>query len=77
MGYAIVGDQVYAPPAEKGTPQAALQRQFLHAYGLELRRYPDNALCKFVAPLADDLQFWLERYFPRGLKVINASALST
>src|SRR5437868_309934 len=40
LGYAIVGDQVYAPLPELGTPQAALKRQFLHAYSLAIRRYP-------------------------------------
>jgi 23S rRNA pseudouridine1911/1915/1917 synthase len=50
-----------------------LKRQFLHAYSLELRCYPDNALCRFVAPLANDLSVWLERYFPVGLEVIHAS----
>jgi len=64
LGYAIVGDQTYAPLSETGTPQAALKRQFLHAYSLELRRYPDNALCKFVAPLADDLILWMEQHLP-------------
>lgn len=64
LGCAIVGDQTYAPVAEPGTPQAALNRQFLHAYSLELRRYPDNAICKFVAPLAEDLEMWMERYIP-------------
>jgi 23S rRNA-/tRNA-specific pseudouridylate synthase len=71
-GYAIVGDQTYAPSAEVGTPGAALGRQFLHASSLELRRYPDNALCTFVAPLADDLVVWLERYFPVWSGVIDA-----
>ena len=61
LGYAIVGDQTYR---DGGMPQAALRRQFLHAHNLELRRYPDNVLCKFVAPLADDLVLWMERYFP-------------
>ncbi len=64
LGYAIVGDQTYAPQAETGTPQAALKRQFLHAYSLELRRFPDNAAYTFVAPLADDLRLWMERYLP-------------
>lgn len=66
LGYAIVGDQTYALPAEDGTPQAALKQQFLHAYSLELRCYPDNALCRFIAPLADDLRVWMECYFPTG-----------
>ncbi|HLX55551.1 MAG TPA: RNA pseudouridine synthase [Ktedonobacteraceae bacterium] len=71
-GYAIVGDQTYAPPAGDGTPAGKLRRQFLHAYNLELRRYPDNELCTFVAPLADDLAAWLAAYFPEGLEAINA-----
>jgi 23S rRNA pseudouridine1911/1915/1917 synthase len=73
LGYAIVGDATYALPAEVGSPEAAMRRQFLHAYSLELRRYPDNALCAFVAPLVNDLMLWLEHYFPVGLEVINAS----
>src|SRR5215472_3772417 len=64
LGYAIVGDQTYAPLAGAGTPQAALKRQFLYAYSLELRLYPDNAVGKFVAPLADDLELWMEQYSP-------------
>lgn len=58
LGYAIVGDQTYAIPTEISPP--ALTRQFLHAYSLTLRRYPDNELCTFVAPLASDLQAWLQ-----------------
>lgn len=73
LGYAIVGDRIYSPPAEEGTPNAAMKRQFLHAYSLEFRRYPDNQSCSFVAPLADDLHVWLEDYFPVGLDVIHAS----
>jgi 23S rRNA pseudouridine1911/1915/1917 synthase len=73
LGYAIVGDTTYALPAAAGTPEAAMKRQFLHAHSLELRRYPDNALCSFVAPLAQDLTVWLEHYFPAGLEVIHAS----
>ena len=69
-----VGDQVYAPPAEQGTSQAALKRQFLHACSLELRRYPDNSLCTFAAPLAGDLASWMKSYFPMGLGVIDASS---
>ena len=72
LGCAIVGDQTYAPSAEPGTPQAAMERQFLHARSLELRRYPDNALCTFGAPLANDLVTWLERYFPVGMDVLHA-----
>ena len=73
FGYAIVGDTTYSPPAKVGTPTAAMKRQFLHAYSLELRRYPDNALCTFIAPPADDLIAWLERHFPVGLEVMYAS----
>jgi len=73
FGYAIVGDMIYSLPAEVGTPNAAMKRQFLHAYSLEFRRYPDNKICTFVAPLAHDLTVWLEDYFPVGLEVINAS----
>jgi len=64
LGCAIVGDQTYAPLAEARTPQAALKRQFLHAYSLELRRYPDNAVSTFVASLPDDLRGWMEQYSP-------------
>ncbi|WP_165423878.1 RluA family pseudouridine synthase [Ktedonosporobacter rubrisoli] len=63
-GYAIVGDKVYAPEPVPETPAASLTRQFLHAHSLELQRYPDNKSCRFVAPLADDLAIWLERYIP-------------
>lgn len=73
LGYAIVGDATYGLPAAEGTPEAAMKRQFLHASSLELRRYPDNALCSFVAPLANDLSVWLEYYFPAGLEGIDAS----
>ena len=72
LGYSIVGDQVYALQPDYGTPEAALTRQFLHAYSLQLRRYPDNALCTFCAPLADDLVTWLQQYFPSGLGALNA-----
>jgi 23S rRNA pseudouridine1911/1915/1917 synthase len=73
FGYAIVGDTTYSLPAEVGTPTSAMKRQFLHAYSLEIRRYPDNQLCTFVAPLAHDLRAWLEDYFPVGLEVMHAS----
>jgi 23S rRNA pseudouridine1911/1915/1917 synthase len=67
LGYTMIGDQMYAPLPESGTPQAALQRQFLHAYSLRFQRYPDNVVSTFVAPLADDLVTWMNRYFPAGL----------
>jgi 23S rRNA pseudouridine1911/1915/1917 synthase len=63
-GYAIVGDQMYAPVAEAGTAEAGLMRQFLHASSLKLQRYPDNERRTFVAPLAHDLVEWLRRYCP-------------
>jgi len=72
-GYGIVGDGTYSSPAEAGTPAAAMKRQFLHAFSLEFRRYPDNQLCTFVASLADDLIAWLEDHFPVGLDVMHAS----
>ena len=72
LGYAIVGDKMYAPHAEVGTPEAMLTRQFLHAYSLHLRRYPDNKLCTFVAPLANDLMAWLQQFFPSGIGAFDA-----
>jgi 23S rRNA-/tRNA-specific pseudouridylate synthase len=72
-GYAIVGDSMYSSPVEENTPASVMIRQFLHAYRLEFRRYPDNQVCTFVAPLADDLVAWLEEYFPRGLEAIHDS----
>jgi 23S rRNA pseudouridine1911/1915/1917 synthase len=65
-GYALVGDQLYGSPAQAGTPRAALKRQFLHAFSLELQRYPDNQRCTFSAPLAQDLLAWMMCYFPEG-----------
>lgn len=75
LGYAIVGDHVYALPPEHGTPEATLPRQFLHAYSLQFCRYPDNTLCTFIAPLADDLVTWLQLYFPTGLGALNAKTV--
>jgi 23S rRNA pseudouridine1911/1915/1917 synthase len=75
LGYAIVGDAVYSLIAKEGTPAAAMKRQFLHASRLEFRDYPDNQLRSFVAPLADDLRVWLEKYFPVGLDVLHASQI--
>ncbi|HXZ04313.1 MAG TPA: RluA family pseudouridine synthase, partial [Ktedonobacteraceae bacterium] len=73
LGYAIVGDTTYSLPVELSAPVAAMKRQFLHAYCLEFRSYPDNQLRTFVAPLADDLTEWLEDYLPVGLEVMYAS----
>ncbi len=64
LGYAIVGDQMYAPQAPEDSPAARLTRQFLHAYSLELDRYPTNTRRAFVAPLPADLTDWLQRYCP-------------
>ncbi|WP_297149140.1 RluA family pseudouridine synthase [Thermogemmatispora sp.] len=64
LGYALVGDQTYAPPPLPGTPQAALLRQFLHASSLTVRRYPDEAPATLVAPLSEELRLWLEAHFP-------------
>lgn len=72
FGYAIVGDQVYAPTPRPGTPEAMLHRQFLHAYSLSFRRYPDNAHCTFVAPVADDLLDWMKHCFPAGVGAVDA-----
>jgi 23S rRNA-/tRNA-specific pseudouridylate synthase len=66
LGYPIVGDHTYGLPMECSAPDAMLTRQFLHAYSLTLRRYPDNTICTFIAPLADDLAGWAERCFPAG-----------
>ncbi|GER83618.1 MAG: RluA family pseudouridine synthase [Thermogemmatispora sp.] len=69
LGYALVGDQTYAPPPLPGTPQAALGRQFLHAFSLTVRRYPDETPVTFVAPLSQDLRLWLEMHFPDALSL--------
>ena len=63
-GFAIVGDQTYAPPARDDIVATPLRRQFLHAYSLTLRSYPENRVRQFVAPLAEDLQHWLQVYVP-------------
>ena len=74
LGYSIVGDSIYAPSTVPGTPQAMMRRQFLHAYSLELWRYPDNARSHFVAPLAEDLVSWIKYYFPDALGAIDANS---
>ncbi|TMC92647.1 MAG: RluA family pseudouridine synthase [Chloroflexi bacterium] len=74
LGYPIVGDTIYAPSTVPGTPQAMMRRQFLHAYSLELWRYPDNARSHFVAPLAEDLVSWIKYYFPAALGAIDANS---
>jgi 23S rRNA pseudouridine1911/1915/1917 synthase len=74
-GYAIVGDQTYAPPAEAGSAESALTRQFLHASSLTLYRCPDNERCIYVAPLAHDLTQWLQHYCPFLFKTYQQIAL--
>lgn len=69
-GYPLVGDTTYALTAEPSTSQAGLKRQFLHAYSLTLREYPDNQQRTFVAPLAEDLVQWLQRYFPAWIELL-------
>jgi hypothetical protein len=69
-GYPLVGDTTYAITAESSTPQARLTRQFLHAYSLTLREYPDNQQQTFVAPLAGDLVQWLQHFFPAWVALL-------
>jgi len=71
LGYAIVGDQTYALPPEKNTPAAALSRQFLHAFSLTIRTYPENKVSTFTAPLANDLAAWLACYFPAAMHHVS------
>jgi 23S rRNA-/tRNA-specific pseudouridylate synthase len=61
LGYAIVGDPVYAAGMQENT---TLSRQFLHAHSLTLYSYPACAAQTFVAPLADDLLLWLQGHTP-------------
>ena len=64
-GFAIVGDATYGVHmGNAGKPGAELHRQFLHAHSLRLRRYPDNTLVTYVAPLPADLVAWLTANFP-------------
>jgi 23S rRNA-/tRNA-specific pseudouridylate synthase len=74
-GYGIVGDQVYGQDTISGTVTSQLRRQFLHAYSLTLRCYPDGIIRTFVAPLADDLMEWMRHYFSIGAGVIDARAV--
>lgn len=71
-GYSIVGDATYGVQDAHDRKDDGLHRQFLHAASLELHRYPDNLLQKFVAPLADDLARWLAANFPEGLDALDA-----
>ncbi|MBO0779960.1 MAG: RluA family pseudouridine synthase [Ktedonobacteraceae bacterium] len=71
LGFAIVGDPVYAPPAPPGTPASALARQFLHAYRLDLRDYPADQPTSFVAPLANDLITWQATCCPSFTQILS------
>jgi 23S rRNA pseudouridine1911/1915/1917 synthase len=63
-GYAIVGDQTYAPVPLAGSAEDHLARQFLHAYSLTLQRYPQNDRHQFIADLPMDLKSWLQSHCP-------------
>ena len=63
-GMAIVGDQMYAPPEHIPATSLSLARQFLHAYSLTLRRYPQNDTCQFRTALPEDLCDWLKHSGP-------------
>ncbi|GCE02826.1 RluA family pseudouridine synthase [Dictyobacter aurantiacus] len=74
-GMAIVGDQMYAPPEHVLAHTPLLTRQFLHAYSLTLRRYPQNDTCHFRAALPADLCDWLKQNCPALWKawlILNA-----
>jgi 23S rRNA-/tRNA-specific pseudouridylate synthase len=64
VGYPLVGDSTYAPPAATGSPEAALTRHFLHAFSLRLHDYPADQQRTFIAQLPADLLAWLQSYFP-------------
>lgn len=65
LGFGIVGDPLYTPPVAEESLASGLTRQFLHAYSLTLRRYPDNVVHTYTAPLAPDLHDWLRVRSPR------------
>ena len=71
IGFPLVGDHTYAFPAQEGTEETTLKRQFLHAYRVELRTYPENTWRSFVAPLPDDLSTWLARCISEGLEIVH------
>jgi 23S rRNA-/tRNA-specific pseudouridylate synthase len=74
-GCAIVGDKTYGVVAQENSRAVVPPRQFLHAYRLELRRYPDNVLCDFTAPLPADLVAWLVKYLPEAnAEVVHAKS---
>jgi 23S rRNA pseudouridine1911/1915/1917 synthase len=57
IGHPIVGDAIYCGSTET----FGLQRQFLHAKGLELRHPEDDRIVAFEARLAGELHSLLER----------------
>jgi 23S rRNA pseudouridine1911/1915/1917 synthase len=76
-GYALVGDPTYASVPEPGRPEAALTRQFLHAFSLTLKDYPADHPHTFVAPLPPELVIWLTQYFPAGKDIPDARIADT
>lgn len=68
IGWAIVGDQLYATEQAK---QLGLTRQFLHARSITVRHYPEKQERTFVAPLSLDLQDWLQREMPAGSRALE------
>ncbi len=79
LGFPIVGDTTYTSPGE-ATPgeRRLLARQFLHAFSLQFRRYPDNELCAFTAPLPSDLLQWLSftRLLQEAFEAYTSSSFS-
>jgi 23S rRNA pseudouridine955/2504/2580 synthase len=64
-GHPILGDDRYGDEAEnKRARQAGLKRLFLHAQSIAFPDDSGNEL-HFTAPLADDLQSFLEKGIPR------------
>jgi 23S rRNA pseudouridine1911/1915/1917 synthase len=62
-GYAIVGDQLYAPaPTDPGA--VLLARQFLHAYRFGFTHPISRKWCVLHAPLSADLENCLQDRFP-------------
>jgi 23S rRNA pseudouridine1911/1915/1917 synthase len=58
IGHPIVGDALYCGSSSE---TFGLQRQFLHAKGLELRHPDDGRMVAFEAELASELRWLLER----------------
>ena len=64
-GYPVVADRLYARPGDRVPPEApVLERQALHARGLEFRHPSSDEQLQFDAPVPEDLQSftaWLRR----------------